>query len=211
MGQIKNIKLHIVTDIKITKNMVSPPILRKLHCIAAMDAQRGIGRNGELPWNLPKELKSFAKLTTSVRCQSKQNAVIMGRLTYFSIPEKFRPLRNRLNIVLSNTLLPKDVPDNVLLCRSLDECMHMMSTEHYMEQIESLYVIGGSSVYNVAMSSSYCQRIYLTEVEESYECDTFFPQFDKGLYKEVVVDGVNQDQQEEAGIKYRLHVYSSGE
>merc|ERR1712080_293357 len=133
MGQIKNIKLHIVTDIKTTAislKMVSPPVLRKLHCIAAMDINRGIGKNGDLPWYLPKELKSFAKLTTSVKCQDKRNAVIMGRLTYFSIPEKVRPLKNRLNIVLSQTLQPSDLLDSVLLIEVSRKSLRLYLMKH---------------------------------------------------------------------------------
>jgi len=190
--------------------MVPPPaLLRRLHCIAAMDTKRGIGKNGDLPWSLPKELKTFAKITSTVKCDGKQNAVIMGRLTYFSIPEKFRPLRNRLNVVLSSTLTPQDVPDNVLVARSLDECVQLMSDAPYKDTIENLFVIGGSSVYSAAMSSQYCGRIYLTEVCGDFSCDTFFPAFDKNVFKTIDVPGLCLEEQEENGVKYQLHVYSS--
>ena len=191
--------------------MVSPPILRKLHCIAAMDSARGIGKNGDLPWNLPKELKTFSKITSTVKCDGKRNAVIMGRLTYHSIPEKFRPLRNRLNVVLSSTLKPEDLPGDVLLTRSLDECVELLSREPYRDTIESLFVIGGSSVYDAAMSSGFCERIYLTEVCGDFGCDTFYPMFDKNVFKEITVDGLCHDVQEEKDVKYQLHVYSAGE
>lgn len=184
---------------------------RKLHCIAAMDINRGIGKNGDLPWFLPKELKTFARLTTGVKSEGKQNAVIMGRLTYFSIPEKVRPLKNRLNIVLSSTLKESDLPENVLLLRDLESVVEKLSTELYRDTIESAFVIGGSSVYNETMKSSFCQRIYLTEVASSFNCDTFFPDFDKDVFKEINLDEVNHGEQEENDIKYQIHVYSSGE
>jgi len=191
--------------------MVVSHSCRKLHCIAAMDINRGIGKSGNLPWFLPKELKSFAKLTSNVKCDGKQNAVIMGRLTYFSIPEKVRPLKNRLNIVLSTTLQQNDLPENVILLRNLKEVVEKLSTEPYYNLIENAFVIGGSSVYNETIQSSFCQRIYLTEVASSYECDTFFPDFDKQIFKEISLDDINHDVQEENCVKYQVHVYSSEE
>jgi len=89
--------------------------------------------------------------------------------------------------------------------------MEMLSGDSYKDSIESVFVIGGSSVYDAAMSSDFCQRIYLTEVAKDFECDTFFPQFDKSVYKEVTLPGLNHDEQDENGVKYQLHVYSSGE
>lgn len=88
--------------------------------VAACGPRLGIGKNGQLPWNLPKEMKHFARMTTDTTDASLRNAVIMGRKTWESIPAKFRPLRRRLNVVLSRrTDLSLDHPDAVL-CASLE-------------------------------------------------------------------------------------------
>lgn len=68
--------------------------------IVAHDSRRGIGLNGRLPWKLSKEMKYFANATSTAPA-GKQNAVVMGRTTWEGIPPKFRPLKNRINLVLS--------------------------------------------------------------------------------------------------------------
>ena len=72
----------------------------KATLIVAHDSSRGIGKNGSLPWKLSKEMKYFAAATTAAP-EGKKNAVIMGRTTWESIPAKFRPLKERINVVLS--------------------------------------------------------------------------------------------------------------
>ena len=69
--------------------------------VAACGKSMGIGLNGELPWRLKSEMKYFAETTTKTKDSDKINAVIMGRKTWESIPAKFRPLKNRLNVILS--------------------------------------------------------------------------------------------------------------
>jgi len=79
----------------------------------------GIGKNGTLPWKIPSEMKYFTKMTKSTRDEGKRNAVIMGRLTFESIPEKFRPLKGRLNVVLTGKDGFDPRSDDVLVCKSL--------------------------------------------------------------------------------------------
>ena len=73
----------------------------KFSLVVAMDEERGIGKQGTLAWRLPADLKHFKEITTEVKDMKKQNAVIMGRKTWESLPEKFRPLPQRLNIVVT--------------------------------------------------------------------------------------------------------------
>ncbi|HEY9713021.1 MAG TPA: dihydrofolate reductase, partial [Chroococcales cyanobacterium] len=75
----------------------------KLDLVVAVDLNRGIGRANGLPWRLPKDMKRFRNLTTASTDPHLQNAVIMGRKTWDSIPEKFRPLEGRINIVLTRS------------------------------------------------------------------------------------------------------------
>ncbi len=74
--------------------------MSRLTIIVAATKSNGIGKNSQLPWRLPKEMTYFARVTSNAP-EGKHNAVIMGRHTYESIPPKFRPLSNRINIVIS--------------------------------------------------------------------------------------------------------------
>lgn len=77
------------------------PRLTPINIIVAMDSRGGIGKNGKLPWKLPKDMAYFHKLTTTTVDPKKINAVLMGRKNWESIPSKFRPLKGRINVVLS--------------------------------------------------------------------------------------------------------------
>lgn len=96
----KNSYMRIMSS---STSSIAPSL--KATLIVAHDSSRGIGLNGKLPWKLSKEMKYFAQATTSVPSSSSkaQNAVIMGRTTWDGIPKKFRPLKDRINVVLSNT------------------------------------------------------------------------------------------------------------
>ena len=90
-----------------------------LNLIVAACEGLGIGLNGSLPWKLKGEMKYFARMTKTTRDPDKTNAVVMGRKTWESIPEKFRPLSGRLNVVISRRP-DYPLPSGVLLCKSLE-------------------------------------------------------------------------------------------
>jgi dihydrofolate reductase len=93
----------------------------KLSLIVAMNnSNRGIGVNGTIPWRLPKDLKHFARVTTFTSTPGKQNAVIMGKNTWQSIPKQYRPLPNRLNVVISTKLQPDTLDPGVLVFKSFE-------------------------------------------------------------------------------------------
>ena len=93
----------------------------KLSLIVAMNnSNRGIGLNGTIPWRLPKDLKYFSRVTTSTHNPDKQNAVIMGKLTWLSIPKQYQPLPNRLNVVISTQLQPDSLGSDVLVFKSFE-------------------------------------------------------------------------------------------
>lgn len=79
---------------------------KPMNLIAAVDANYGIGKSNDLPWRLPKEYAHFVRETTRTKHPDRVNAVIMGRRCWESIPEKFRPLRNRVNVILSRSMAP---------------------------------------------------------------------------------------------------------
>ena len=166
--------------------------------IAACDKEMGIGKGGTLPWHLPGELAYFHRVTSEVAGVQKRNAVIMGRKTWESIPEKRRPLPGRLNCVITRDE-NYPVPDGVLRFSSLEECLAGHDKD---ATLEKAYIIGGGELFRQAIAMEGCEAIYLTEVEGIFNCDTFFPplpqEFNKNTESEV---------QEENGAKYKFVVY----
>jgi dihydrofolate reductase len=180
----------------------------KLNVIVAACDNMGIGYKNALPWKLRKEMAYFARMTTFSENpgSSKKNVVLMGRRTWESIPEKFRPLKNRVNIVLSRGTL-KETPSNVSTFKSWDEAIQNLSTSERQSEIDKVWVIGGCELFKMAMESSLCYRIYLTRIMQSFECDVFLPEFDKEKFRLVNDENVSQELQEEDGIQYRFEVY----
>lgn len=170
--------------------------------IVAVDRKNGIGKNGALPWNLPEDMKHFKAVTLAVSDPRKQNAVIMGRKTWESIPEKFRPLTGRLNIVLT-TNKAYGLPPSVIKAYSLDVALDIASSGTYQESVENIFVIGGASVYTQAIDHSRCQKIFLTRIDADFHCDTFFPSLDQKFSQQ---DRSSARQQ--GDLAYQFLIYS---
>ena len=108
----------------------------------------------------------------------------MGRLTWQSIPKGLRPLPNRLNLIISNTMTKENCDcnengnfDDIVFCKSFDEAIELINRE-YSDRIENIYAIGGSQIYKDSLNRKYLtsgllHRIYLTRVYSEVECDTF--------------------------------------
>lgn len=143
--------------------------------IVAMDLNSGIGKAGGLPWHLPADLKHFKQVTTTTHSPSRKNAVIMGRKTWESLPEKFRPLPNRINAVISKN---KNLvfPNGVLNGNSLDGVLKQLNT--MTSEVENIFVIGGAQIFKSALTHPGCRKIYVTQILKKFDCDTFFPPLD---------------------------------
>ncbi len=144
--------------------------------VVAIDKNNGIGFNGQLPWNLPGDLKRFKEITTRTNDPSLQNAVVMGRRTWESIPEKFRPLPQRINAVLTRDRDFK-FSNGILVFSSLEDCLERMQSEYSNKRIERGFFIGGEKVFAGALNHPLCHRLYMTRILGSFKCDTFFPSF----------------------------------
>ena len=153
--------------------------MRHFSIVVAMDEVNGIGLQGRLPWHLPADLKHFKDITTKTSGPGQKNAVIMGRKTWESLPEKFRPLPGRVNVVLSSQSLK--LPDGVLVFNSLDQALKGLERE---KGINEVFVIGGAQVYAQAILHPECARIYATRIQAKFSCDAFFPAIPKG-FKEI--------------------------
>lgn len=135
--------------------------------IAAVAENGCIGTNGELPWHYPEDMKRFKNLTTG-------HVVLMGRKTWESLPEKFRPLPNRKNLVI--TRQPEyAVPEGVEVHRTIEAAL-----AHHAD--ENVFVIGGAEIYRQTIDLA--DRLEITKIKRVYPGDAFFPKINSTLWKE---------------------------
>lgn len=138
--------------------------------VAALKPNLGIGLNGKLPWRLKTEIINFKKITSTCS-PNKRNAVIMGRKTWESIPKKFRPLPERLNIVLTRSIGPEQESNEDLVYLSDITKLELILDD----TIDKVFLIGGAELYNQFISYDNVNKIILTELEttKDIEMDTF--------------------------------------
>lgn len=131
--------------------------MKNVSIIVAASSNNVIGKSNDLPWSLPSDLKRFKTLTTG-------KPVLMGRKCWESIPVKFRPLPNRLNIVIT-----RDESYTAEGC----EIRHNLkdAIEEFSKDVEELFVIGGSEIYKE--SFPYANKLYLTRISEEVEGDIY--------------------------------------
>ena len=155
--------------------------------VAYCKKNNGIGKNNKIPWFLKNDLKNFQQITSKTFKPYTKNMVVMGRKTWDSIPDKHKPLKNRLNVVLTRN---KDVRlkheiesyKDTIVKYDFNEILDVAKLNTAFN-ISNIFIIGGESLYKMALESDSISKIYVTEVYEDYECDTFFPQIDKEKYK----------------------------
>lgn len=136
--------------------------------IAAIAKNNCIGINGTLPWDLPEDRQRFKMLTTG-------HVVIMGRKTWESLPERFRPLPKRLNIILTkNTAYP--LPTGCEQANSLAEAINAHSDQE-------IFIIGGEAAYREGLAIA--DRLEITHVDQVVDGDAFFPNIDPHIWKKV--------------------------
>ena len=139
----------------------------KVALIVAMDLDRGIGKNNDLMWNLPVDMRFFKDTTAG-------QIVIMGRKNYDSIPEKYRPLPGRENVILTRNT--EFSAEGCAVFHSLTEAL-----ENYKNEEErTVFIIGGGEIYRQAMEEEMVDVMYISHINHSYGADTFFPKFELG-------------------------------
>ena len=139
-----------------------------LALIAAVARNGVIGRDNDLPWHLPEDLKHFRESTMG-------HAVLMGRRTWDSLPPKVRPLPGRRNIVLTRQAGWQAAGAEV--APSLPAALELLRGQ------ERAFVIGGAAVYAAALPLA--DELWLTEIEQDFEGDVQFPPFERSAYVEV--------------------------
>lgn len=158
--------------------------------IVAVAANNVIGRNNQLPWHLPQDLKYFKAVTLG-------KPIIMGRKTYESIG---RPLPGRTNIVVSRN--PQwCAAEGVVVCASLDEALnHARQLLAGVDDAEAM-IIGGAALYGVALPQ--VERIYLTRIAAEVEGDAWFPELDAREWHVIS----EQEGEKDAALLHRFVVY----
>jgi dihydrofolate reductase len=134
--------------------------------VVAHSSNRVIGRDGGLPWKLPSDLRRFRELTSG-------HTVVMGRRTYESLPDAYRPLPDRRNLVLSSD--PGYRPEGAEVFGALEDALLACEDE--------CFVIGGEIAYREALPR--CERVYATEIEVELDGDAFFPEMSGSQWRRV--------------------------
>jgi dihydrofolate reductase len=178
-----------------------------MEAIYAVDSNNGLSKDGIIPWRSKKDLKFFMNIT-------KNNVVIMGRNTYFSLPK--RPLNDRLNIILTSKPVEFSFEEsknfsNVIFTNNDKIYISILNCrEKYIKQFPSLsrdfkiFIIGGKKIYEQFMPL--CERVWVTRIKKDYSCDLFFDYNYSKQFKEEVVD-----EDEELVIKkYEKSILPSG-
>jgi len=149
----------------------------KISIIVAMASDRVIGRENDLPWHLPADLKQFKYLTMG-------HYLLVGRKTYESIG---RPLPGRKMLVLSRSA--PDLPEEVTVCSTilevLDKAQERRTPEDGAPDVEAreLFIAGGAEIYRQTMDLA--DTLYVTEIDLQIEGDAHFPEIDLGVWSEV--------------------------
>jgi dihydrofolate reductase len=138
--------------------------LDNISIIVAIAENRAIGKDNRLLWHISEDLKRFKKLTTG-------HTLIMGRNTFLSLPNGALP--NRRHIVISDQ--EGEIFDGCEMARSIEEAIQLAGVK------DECFVIGGGMVYSQFLPLA--GKLYLTQVQESFEADTFFPEIDFGQWK----------------------------
>lgn len=156
-----------------------------MEAIYAIDLYNGLSKDGSIPWKSKKDLKFFYNKT-------KNNVVIMGRNTYFSLPDEVKPLKNRLNIVLTNNIDKYnnvDSHDNLIFTNN-DKIYQLIinNREKYLERYPFLisdfkiFIIGGKNIYEQFIPL--CETIWVTKIKKSFDCELFLNYDYSKQYKE---------------------------
>ena len=158
--------------------------MKDITLIAALSQNNVIGVNNSIPWRIKDDMLHFKDLTMG-------HPVIMGRKTYDSLPDSFKPLPGRKNIVMS-----RNYQDNngIYLAKNMDEALKLAGDEE-------TYVIGGSQIYESFLPIA--NKMELTKIQRDYEGDAFFPEIN---WKEWEL--INQENKETIkGLKYSFETY----
>ena len=143
--------------------------MKNFSVILASDEKNGIWKSWVLAWRISEDLKYFKKITTDSE-SDKKNAVIMGKNTWESIPDKYKPLPSRINCILSRSFNFEDNYWEVRKFGNFESALQNLSLD---ENIDKIFVIGWAYLYNKVFSNKNLEYIYKTKVYWDFDCDVF--------------------------------------
>jgi dihydrofolate reductase len=153
-----------------------------------MDRNRGIGRDNDLMWHLPNDMRFFKETT-------ENQIVVMGRKNYDSIPEKYRPLPNRENVILTkNTSFEAS---NCSVFHSLDAAL----SAYQSDKNRKFFIIGGGQIYKLALEAKILEEMFITHIDGNYDADTFFPDFNESDWNKELLMSQAIDERHRHGFK----------
>ena len=161
-----------------------------MNLIVAFSKNMGIGYKNKIPWHLKNDLKFFKKITIG----NNNNAVIMGRKTWESLPINKLPKRD--NLILSKTLKGDNIFSNI------DDLNIYCKKKNYND----IWVIGGEKIYNAFLNNNCIKYIYATEIDKTYKCDAYFQKIDLNKYK--LISSQNKFDLEN-NFNYKFNVYKN--
>ncbi|MDB4342625.1 dihydrofolate reductase [bacterium] len=143
--------------------------------IAAVCQERGIGKDGTLPWKIVEDMHFFSKLTKG----NGKNAIIMGKKTWDSF--KGRHLIERDNLIISSTLSFEETRehDKIKSFGNIQDVHEFCKTQNY----DDIWIIGGETIYKQLINYNLVRECIITYIDKLYECDTFFPVLDNKVWK----------------------------
>ena len=161
--------------------------------MVAADLDWGIGKGNALPWpKLRGDLQHFKRIT-STASEGRRNAIVMGRKTWESKEVAGKPLPNRLNVVVSRGAL--EVPTGVVLAPSIDTALAL-------DSVETIFVVGGAGLIRDVIERPDLRFVYLTRVDQRFECDVHMPNLDTRGFVRDAWDGERDT--EEYDVRYRI-------
>jgi|TARA_B110000495_G_scaffold134219_1_gene117439 dihydrofolate reductase len=164
----------------------------KIMMIVAMDEQGNIGKKGELPWKLSTDMVRFRDLTTA----DGFNSVIMGRKTWDSLPDNYKPLPERLNIVMSrNTGWANKSAESALYPGRAIEIA-------YANGCDECWVIGGAQIYNMYIDR--VEEIHVTKVHTLESGDISFPEINWSDWEEEIIEKIPKDEKNDYATTYSI-------
>jgi len=220
IGKSGKIPWRIPEDVRYFKNITS--LFRDTHTLNKFEANLNRIKRQKTESNIVKEKPVYVTDNFPIKINDDipQNVIIMGRNTWESIPLKFRPMPNRINVVLSrNKDYSKNLPKDVQCYMSLKECLENLNKQEH----GTIFVIGGGQLYNEGIKHPSCESLFITKVHGKYDCDTFFPEIPENSFKlnddDTItkvfansmkdcewVKGVQTNQK--SGIKFEFQIYT---
>ncbi len=144
--------------------------------IAAIGENNELGKNNDLIWHLPADLKRFKKVTSG-------HHIIMGRNTFESIG---KPLPNRTTVIITRN--NNYFKEGCLIANSIEQALELAKGD------DEIYIIGGAQIYQQAIALDLVDKLDITIVHESFEADVFFPEIDKTKWKETSREDFKADE-----------------